>query len=78
MTPFPGTPLYNRLKEEERLLNDEYWDRCTLFDVNYQPKHMSVDELKEGMKWLFKEVYNEEQYLRRKRHYIDILKNRMN
>jgi radical SAM superfamily enzyme YgiQ (UPF0313 family) len=72
-TPFPGTPLYHRLQREGRLLADRFWDRCTLFDVNYQPKNMSVEELESGMRWLFGEIYNEREFLRRKRRYIDIL-----
>ena len=38
LTPFPGTILYNQLKKENRLLRENYWDRCTLFDVNFNPK----------------------------------------
>jgi radical SAM superfamily enzyme YgiQ (UPF0313 family) len=72
-TPFPGTPLYQRLQREGRLLAKRYWDRCTLFDVNYRPKNMSVAELESGMRWLFGEIYNEREFLRRKRRYIDIL-----
>jgi len=78
MTPFPGTPLYARLKREGRLLSDEYWDRCTLFDVNCRPKNMSVEELEEGVMWLFKELYNETEFLKRKRHYMEIVKSRIN
>ncbi len=48
----------------------------TLFDVNYQPKRMSVDELEAGLRWLFAEIYNERQFSRRKRHYMDIMKKR--
>ncbi len=77
MTPFPGTPLYDRLKAEGRLLEDEFWDRCTLFDLNFKPTDMTGEQLKDGMLWLFKEVYNNEQFLLRKRHYMDILKARM-
>jgi radical SAM superfamily enzyme YgiQ (UPF0313 family) len=77
LTAFPGTPLYSRLKAEGRLLSEKYWDRCTLFDVNYQPKKMSVQELQDGMLWLYKEVYNETQHTRRKRHYINIIKKRL-
>lgn len=77
MTPFPGTPLYNRMRAEGSLLKDEYWDRCTLFDVNFTPKHMSVAQLEEGMMWLFKELYNEKQFLTRKRHYMEIAKGLM-
>ena len=75
-TPFPGTPLYRRLAAEKRLLEDRFWDRCTLFDVTYQPKHMSVAELEAGMRWLFSEIYNEREFLRRKRQYMEIVKER--
>lgn len=75
-TPFPGTPLYDRLKREGRLLRDRYWDRCTLFDVNYRPKQMSVEELEEGFRWLAGEVYSDRDFNRRKRHYMDLVKAR--
>ncbi len=77
LTPFPGTPLYERMRAEGRLLTDRYWDRCTLFDVNYRPRNMSVDELETGMRWLFKEVYNEREYVRRQRNYMELVKQRM-
>src|SRR5262249_6120084 len=35
LTPFPGTPLYERLLTEGRILQPGRWDLCTLFDVNY-------------------------------------------
>lgn len=56
-TPFPGTPLYNRLKRQNRLLDPTAWHRCTLFDVNYQPEGMSVDELQEGFRQLAVRLY---------------------
>lgn len=75
LTPFPGTRLYTRLKAEGRLLQERYWDRCTLFDVNFQPKHMSVDELEAGMRWLFRELYSEPMVQARRRRYVDLIKN---
>ena len=76
LTPFPGTPLYARLKREGRLLKERFWDRCTLFDVNYQPKNMSVEELEGGLRWLFGEIYNAREFARRKRHFMEIAKRR--
>jgi radical SAM superfamily enzyme YgiQ (UPF0313 family) len=73
-TPFPGTPLYHRLRREGRLLEERFWDRCTLFDVNFVPKNMTVEELETGLRWLFREIYNEREFNRRKRHYIEIVK----
>jgi radical SAM superfamily enzyme YgiQ (UPF0313 family) len=57
LTPFPGTPLHARLRREGRLLRDRYWDRCTLFDVTFVPRRMTVDELEAGLRWLFQETY---------------------
>ena len=45
LTPFPGTPLYGRLKDAGRLLHDGEWNRWTLFDINFLPAQMSVEEL---------------------------------
>ncbi|MHC4940635.1 MAG: B12-binding domain-containing radical SAM protein [Planctomycetota bacterium] len=73
-TAFPGTPLYARLQAEGRLLQERYWDRCTLFDVNFVPKHMTVDELEAGMRWLFEELYSAEAFNRRQRNYMEIVK----
>ena len=47
---------------------------CTLFDVNYRPKQMSVDDLEQGLRWTFGQIYNEREFLRRKRHYMEIVK----
>lgn len=74
LTPFPNTRLYHRLKAEGRLIKDDYWDRCTLFDVNFHPKGMSARQLEEGLQFLFRELYNDEIYAKRKRHYMEIYK----
>jgi radical SAM superfamily enzyme YgiQ (UPF0313 family) len=74
LTPFPGTRLYERLKTEGRLLQERFWDRCTLFDVNYRPKHMTVDELESGLRWLFQELYSDEMVRERRRRYVDLVK----
>jgi radical SAM superfamily enzyme YgiQ (UPF0313 family) len=76
LTPFPGTPLYRRLHREKRLLTERFWDRCTLFDLNYKPRYMSVDELEQGLRWLFGEIYNAEEFSRRRRLFMDMAKRR--
>jgi radical SAM superfamily enzyme YgiQ (UPF0313 family) len=58
MTAFPGTPLYQRLEREGRLLREEAWELCTLFDVNFQPEHMSVRELELGFRDLAARLYS--------------------
>jgi radical SAM superfamily enzyme YgiQ (UPF0313 family) len=60
LTPFPGTPLYDRLESEGRILEPGAWDRCTLFDVNFQPSHMSPTELADGFRDLVGRLYSED------------------
>ncbi|HTV13854.1 MAG TPA: radical SAM protein [Acidobacteriaceae bacterium] len=59
-TAFPGTPLYARLKNEGRILRDEAWELCTLFDVNFCPARMSVAELESGFRHLVGQIYSDE------------------
>jgi radical SAM superfamily enzyme YgiQ (UPF0313 family) len=71
LTPFPGTPLYARLLREGRILAPGRWDLCTLFDVNYVPKNMTVDQLREGMYWLAERLYDEKGLQRRRERFFD-------
>ena len=59
-TPFPGTPLYARLLGEGRLLDSAAWEKCTLFDVNFQPSRMSVEDLEQGLVELASQLYTAE------------------
>ena len=59
-TAFPGTPLYGRLKRERRIIEDEAWEKCTLFDVNFRPTHMSAEELGERFRQLVVPLYSDE------------------
>jgi radical SAM superfamily enzyme YgiQ (UPF0313 family) len=61
MTAFPGTPLYARLKAQNRILRDRAWELCTLFDINFQPQGMSVAELQAGFLKLAKQLYSAEE-----------------
>ena len=61
MTPFPGTPLYERLRREGRLLEEGAWDRCSLFDVNFEPRNMTAAELQAGLLGLARRLYTQEE-----------------
>jgi len=74
MTAFPGTPLYERLINEGRILKDNNWAMCTLFDVNFQPKNMSVRELEKGFRDLAEKVYSVEFTQYRRSRYKKMLK----
>src|SRR4030043_1344069 len=47
LTPFPGTRIYQRLKQEERLLTED-WSKYDMATGVFQPKRMAVEELQEG------------------------------
>jgi radical SAM superfamily enzyme YgiQ (UPF0313 family) len=70
MTAFPGTPLYDRLHRENRILAPRRWDLCTLFDVNYEPRGMSVRELKDGIYWLTERLYSDDCTASRRRAFF--------
>lgn len=57
-TPFPGTPLWQRLRREGRLLADRGWSHYTLFDVTYRPDQMTVDDLETGFREALQAVFS--------------------
>jgi len=60
LTAFPGTPLYERMKHEGRLLREDAWELCTLFDVNFRPNTMSPAELSSRFRDLAEKLYSDE------------------
>jgi radical SAM superfamily enzyme YgiQ (UPF0313 family) len=76
LTPFPGTRLYDRLLAEGRLLYPGAWDRCTLFDVNFVPRGMTVDQLEDGVMRLWRDAWNAEAFAARKLYYRELLRRR--
>jgi radical SAM superfamily enzyme YgiQ (UPF0313 family) len=74
MTPFPGTPLYHRLRNEGRIIRDKAWELCTLFDINFQPKNMSLAELQSGFLGLVKRLYSAEETTERRAKFKKMLR----
>jgi len=70
MTPFPGTPLYERLRREGRILRPAAWELCTLFDVNFRPSHMSVAQLEQGLRDLARDLYDAGATRERQRRFL--------
>jgi radical SAM superfamily enzyme YgiQ (UPF0313 family) len=50
LTPFPGTPLFARLKQEGRLLYERWWldERYGYNGIPFQPKTMAPDDIRQG------------------------------
>ena len=74
LTPFVGTALFRRLQREGRLDRPPFWHKCTLFDVNYRPRGMSREQLRQGLYDLALELYSEEAFSRRKRQYMALIR----
>ena len=74
LTPFPGTPLYQRLNEAGRILVEGANERCTLFDINFRPDRLSIEQLKDGYENLIRRIYNEEFIEQRYRSYRNQLR----
>jgi radical SAM superfamily enzyme YgiQ (UPF0313 family) len=55
-TPFPHTPLWKRLKEEGRLLHQD-WGLYNSANVVFKPKNMKIDDLYIGYIDSWKEFY---------------------
>ncbi len=52
LTPMPGTPLFDQLKKEGRIISYN-WDHYNWTRVNFQPMHMTARQLEEGPLKLF-------------------------
>jgi len=67
LTPYPGTALYERLKEEGRLTEERWWllenqgDRAP----HFHPRGMTREELREGWEWTWREFYSYTSILQR-------------
>ena len=57
VTPFPGTPLFTRLEAEGRILTRD-WELYDAQHVVFQPRHMSVNELQQGVEAAWKHAYS--------------------
>lgn len=50
LTPFPGTPLYNSLEQQGRLLYERWWldERYSYNQLPFQPAHMTPERVQRG------------------------------
>ena len=57
LTPFPGTRIHQRLRQEGRILTED-WSKYDMATVVFKPKAMTVEQLQEGFWWVNKEFYS--------------------
>jgi radical SAM superfamily enzyme YgiQ (UPF0313 family) len=60
LVPFPGTPLYWRLRDQGKLLQDKWWldPEGRVGDVVFRPARMDPAELQEGCLWARRKFYS--------------------
>ena len=76
LTPFPGSHLREKLSEENRLLPTP-WNDYTLWDVNFVPKNMSVQQLQLGLFDAYKRILTEDACSKKANHFKNIFRRLM-
>jgi len=74
LTPYPGTPLFERLNKEGRILTRD-WSRYNQVDVVFKPKNMTEEELYEGTRKVAKDFYSTYNLTKRIAKIITVTKN---
>jgi hypothetical protein len=62
------------LKQDGRIIRDQAWELCTLFDINFRPKNMSVGQLQSGFLNLVKRLYSAGETSDRRRKFKKMLR----
>ena len=58
LTPYPGTPLFQRLDAQGRILSRDWRKYNGRTEVVFQPSQMSVDELLAGFRYANQRFYS--------------------
>jgi radical SAM superfamily enzyme YgiQ (UPF0313 family) len=58
LTPYPATPLYDRLRREGRLTRPFHWLDFKPFKATFQPKQMSPEQMEEELRQAWQLSYN--------------------
>ena len=56
LTPYPGTALYRRLSDQDRLTIHD-WDLYDTRHTVFRPAQLSADQLERGYHWAYREFY---------------------
>jgi radical SAM superfamily enzyme YgiQ (UPF0313 family) len=67
LTPYPATPLYDRLKSEGRLTRPEHWLDFKAFKSAYVPKNLSADEAEDEVRRAWRHCYDAAAFRRAQR-----------
>ncbi len=65
LTPYPGTPLFDRLETEGRILHRD-WDLYDTAHAVFSPRHMSPETLEAGYAWCYQRLFSHGSIWRRR------------
>lgn len=64
LTPFPGTPLFDEMEKQGRIV-DRDWSKYDFRHVVFEPRQMSRETLADGHAWVLTQFYSRRSVLRR-------------
>lgn len=65
LTPYPGTPLFDQMEAEGRILHRN-WSLYDTGHVVFRPRHMTPEQLAEGYAWCYKTLFSHGSIWRRR------------
>jgi radical SAM superfamily enzyme YgiQ (UPF0313 family) len=67
LTPYPATPLYDRLRSEGRLTRPEHWLDFKAFKAAYLPNGLSAEQAEAEVRWAWSHCYDSAAFRRAQR-----------
>ena len=58
ITPFPATPLYDRLAREGLLTRPKHWLEFAPFRMAHTPKKMAIDDVQDEVRYAWMNAYS--------------------
>jgi radical SAM superfamily enzyme YgiQ (UPF0313 family) len=65
LTPYPGTPLFEQMEREGRLLHKQ-WELYDTGHVVFQPQQMTPQQLADGYAWCYRRLFSHRSIWRRR------------
>jgi radical SAM superfamily enzyme YgiQ (UPF0313 family) len=65
LTPYPGTPLFEQMDAEDRLLHKD-WSQYDTAHVVFRPRHMTPEQLANGYAWCYQRLFSHGSIWRRR------------
>src|SRR5438067_9383653 len=65
LTPYPGTPLFEQMERQGRLLH-KTWSKYDTANVVFRPARMTPEQLAEGYAWCYRRLFSHSSIWRRR------------